>query len=120
MTEYVLDSAPAPISFTICRGDTFTRAIEIEIDDALASLSADSFSMRVTEPDGTALVNIASPSGGIEVTGLGVVQWTITDNQTALFPVNCNLPYDFQWSRSNGETITLLKGYVIAETDTTP
>ena len=120
MIEYVLDNAPAPINFTISRGDTFSRAIEIEIEDSLITLTGDSFAMRISEPDGTAILNLVSPTGGIEVTGLGVVQWTASDSQTSTFPVNCNLPYDFQWARANGETVTLLKGYVIAQSDITP
>lgn len=120
MPDYVLDSPPATINFTVYRGDTFARAIEITINDALPQLTGDSFAMRITEPDGTQIVELTSPLGGIEVTGTGVVQWTVSDDQSATFPVNCNLPYDFQWVRSSGETITLLRGYIIAQADITP
>jgi hypothetical protein len=116
---YTIDRAPHTYDYTIWRGDTFADCIAININDAPANITGDTFQMRVAYPSG-GQVQFVQTSAGITFPAVNQVQFTFTKIQTNDWPTNINLPYDLQWSRSNGQTVTLLAGFVTVQADITP
>ena len=117
--EYTVDRAPYIQDYTIWRGDTFGDHIAININGAAANVTGDTFQMRVAYPSG-GQVQYVQTSAGITFPAVNEVQFIFTKAQTNQWPTNINLPYDLQWTRSNGETVTLLAGFVTVQADITP
>lgn len=120
MSEINVTNLPADIALDCYEGDTLTHVITIKEDDVLVDLTGDTFAMRLLDNRGTTLHDLSLGSG-ITVNGTGIVQWKLTAAQVAALPVNCKLPFDFQWTRTALSVVkTLEKGYIKVVADITP
>jgi hypothetical protein len=119
MQEYTVSIPPPITNHQLYRGDTWSRTINIKEGGVLTDISADAFSLRITDIRG-AVLHTLSIGSGIERTGTGQITITLSAAQTALLPVNQDLPYDLEWTRSTGAVKTLTRGKMICIPDTTP
>mgnify|MGYP003423355555 FL=1 len=117
---YTVTARPAKVDLLIYSGDDFLQTILIDEDGVAVVLTGSSFSMRINDNRGTTLLTISSPASGITIVGAGEIQIELTDTQTDALPVNCQLPYDLQWTNAAGTKKTLLSGNVIVQADITP
>lgn len=111
-------NTPAQLNFELYKGDTFLQNFQIKIGGALATITGDVFKMRIQKADGTEVLTVTNGSG-VTFPSTGVFQVAISAAATALFP-EAALLYDLQWTRSNGQVKTLLRGKIITTKDITP
>mgnify|MGYP000903953378 CR=1 FL=1 len=102
------------------QGDDFGRSFAIMVNGSLEDISGDTFKMRIEDAvTKTEFLTIQSGSG-IENPSIGRVAWELTKAQTADFLPGRRYRYDLQWTRSTGKNITIQKGIMTPDGDTTP
>jgi hypothetical protein len=112
---------PITKNYPVYMGDTFNGApVTIKINGTAADISGDTFRIRIIEAgSGTTFATLELGSGITNPSG-SRVQWKLTKTQTAAMVAKRKYLYDYQWTKANGDNVTLYVGELNPIKDITP
>jgi hypothetical protein len=102
-------------------GDTFSQAFTVMENGLTASPQNDTWKIRIEDAASGAEFLTLTNGSGIAFPGAGVVRWTLTPANTAVFVPKRRYQYDIQRTKSDGSVKTIQRGEMIPHKDiTTP